>query len=487
MLGQGHAKNAVRVFAAFLIVLSAVGGGFSPVGAAQAQTQECTVGNFVDEVIELFTLQGPIENCGADNSELTTSTDYYQQAQAVKSTSDGYLTAQTNYGNETDAMLWTDAKMRIVEGLNDGNTSAVVKSEANATIRDRTAIRQSNLINQWNAYVAQLEYLYAQNQTVLTGYQGANITGFATVNVTLADGSEIGVRGPVEGDRHVNPFYVDTGTTGAVIADLSSARDFTYGVTAITSSSRLNGGLTYEGPSSDLTDITNTLQNYRWGHVFYESNRMADRLTTNVDAYVDEVYAAYQAGELSLNETISPVELASRASTDKNSTGYYGFASAELASLGFSTDLNQSFTVTWNDTTTEQTFNGTLFYTGDDVTQFEAGTTYDTSTLNGTFLMTRQGPNGTAYIQELSPGTVTIDSMTNARTGEATNTTTVVDYTSESFDATQLQAELDRLAELRGYYERQQDTAGTGISLGTEDKAIIAIVAIALILVATRN
>ena len=58
----------------------------------------------------------------------------------------------------------------------------------------------------------------------------------------------------------------------------------------------------------------------------------------------------------------------------------------------------------------------------------------------------------------------------------------------DTADASALQDEIDRLEALRDYYESQQSSGGGGgWGIGTEDKGLIALAAIALILIATRN
>lgn len=213
-------------------------------------------------------------------------------------------------------------------------------------------------------------------------------------------------------------------------------------------------------------------------------DQQSTRLQSNADGYIDGVYSKYQAGEISLNETLSAVELASHASGDVDSTGYYGFQAVELALLGYDTDLNSSFSVTLNG---NESLNGTLFYTADDLGQVQAGETYDLSTLNGVFFVATPDENGTGTVRTIESGTITVESITDPRTGDSRQNTTFVSYTADSFDSSELKSEVDRLSALADFYERQQSNTGTGIPLGSDDKLIIGIVAAAVIVLALRD
>ncbi|PSQ57655.1 hypothetical protein BRD22_01665, partial [Halobacteriales archaeon SW_8_68_21] len=97
-------------------------------------------------------------------------------------------------------------------------------------------------------------------------------------------------------------------------------------------------------------------------------------VSDNLAVAIEETLANYDANELNATDFLSPTEIASRASTDYQETGYYGFAATTLAAQGYSGNLNTSHTVAL---ASGETVDGTLFYTGDDLTQIENGTQYD--------------------------------------------------------------------------------------------------------------
>jgi hypothetical protein len=230
-------------------------------------------------------------------------------------------------------------------------------------------------------------------------------------------------------------------------------------------------------------------------------------VNSNIDAYADEVFAAYQAGELSTTDLLDPTTLASQASTSYNSTGYYSFASAELAAIGLTGDTNASHVVqtTWNRSYRNETgalvwdnrtvnVTGTMFLTGSNMS-LETGTEYDPDNINGAeYIAVSSVENETGTTLNYSEpyfevtDNFTIVEATNTKTGETVNVTTAQEQNFSSTNASQLADELDRLQELRAYYEEQQANNGGGISFdfgGVETGVIIALLAVAFL--ATRD
>jgi hypothetical protein len=161
-------RRVASVAVALLLVLSAVSGALgsaSVAGTATAAQTDCSISDLVglnglDTASDCYALDKQI----SDNS---TAVDYYQVQQNIKSQSDGYLTTQRNYGNGTDALIWTEAKYSVVNSLNDGNQISAVKTETNQTIEDLVTQRQRNLVSQYNAYIYQLEYIWTQDKNAV--------------------------------------------------------------------------------------------------------------------------------------------------------------------------------------------------------------------------------------------------------------------------------------------------------------------------------
>jgi hypothetical protein len=263
-------------------------------------------------------------------------------------------------------------------------------------------------------------------------------------------------------------------------------------------------------PSDNSWNLVLNPTTYRNEVEEYQST--LSQVESGLDSYVNTTYQEWEAGNLTTEDIAdsSPMTIGSMAATERNTTGYYGYANAQLASLGLSGDTNASHVVstTLNQTNYtdtgrayEQTpvnVTGTLFYTGDDNQTFQTGTTYNPDNLNGVVYMSvasmtnRTSGETVPYeggFYEVESN-FTVEDATNVRTGEPVNTTTMepVDYSTTN--VSQLSEELDRLKELRDYYEQQQAAAGGGFSLnfgGTGTGIGIALAAVVVLMIATRN
>jgi hypothetical protein len=223
----------------------------------------------------------------------------------------------------------------------------------------------------------------------------------------------------------------------------------------------------------------------------------------NVATYVNGVYSEWQAGEIDSTDLASadPQTIGTQASTEYNTTGYYGLSAAQLAALGLSGDNNASHVVetTWRydvhntttDTLEEGTKNvnitGTLYYTGEDSQVFDTGVEYDPSNLNGVvyIAVSEMVDTSTGNETNFTGGFYTIEdnftihSATNTQTGDTINSTTMEtrDYTSTN--TTKLEEDINRLKEQRDFYEQQLTAASGGGSTGGSNNTFI-LVAVAM-------
>jgi hypothetical protein len=206
-----------------------------------------------------------------------------------------------------------------------------------------------------------------------------------------------------------------------------------------------------------------------------------DQIEANGDSLIDEIYANYTAGELNSTDLLDPTTLATQASTDYNSTGYYGFRNAELRALGVSGNTNVSHRIrtthhqttyangSRNSSAYQVNVSGTLFLTTDQAVSLETGEEYDPGQLPGSVYMTVSQMEG---INESDPtfneslihvdDNFTILEATNVQTGESVNNTTATVRDYSETDASNLENETDQLQQNREYYEQQATQAGGG-------------------------
>jgi hypothetical protein len=471
-------ERIASVVTALALVLAAVGGGLGPMSATQpasatSSSEICTLGDLVG-LSGLDTAYDCLRNDKdvAPEYENITATDAYSNALGIKDSQDSYLTTSNNFIEDTRTVAYSKGKIRMVNAVNNGTGVSETQNRVNRTVDDYYSQIQLNTIKDWNAKITEMEYIantslgYPQHRTdTSSNWANGTISGYDTKQVSLINGSNATVRfiPDMPGSKH--PLQEDDVAETDVIA------------------------LGYASP--DTGDISLILDVAKWERYNDRVESQAVQVKDNLAPLAEEVINQYNAGELDSVDLarLDPAVIGQEAATSLDSTGYYGHAAIMLASLGASGNINVSHSVTTGDGTT---LNGTVFYTGDDApeTGFETGSTVNTSAYNGTFYMAVAKDDGNASIVNLANygETFDIDEATNTQTGESVNATKVQTYTYDTTNASALAEEIDRLEELRERYEEQAAaSSGVGINLGTEDKAIIGVIAAVVLVLALRD
>lgn len=481
MIPDAVKQRLFTAFVALLLVTASIGGALGPASStqtAEAATlfQDCDlsdsiVGAFIEGIVNPNSDEcrfNPDDNTDYDQ---ISKTDAYAQAVAINGSTNRYLGTYSNFVEDSESIAISKAKIEIINSLNNGSSKATARNEAKLAVRKYYARMQKNVIADWNAKNQQAYYL---DQTGLT------------INIVSGAGSDSVDSWSVNGTA-TNASYQLVNGSYATVADAGGSGDELVGNSK---------DLVAEDPSTTDSvimigwpDRKETLDNISSSH---------SRVESNVDAYVDAVYANYSQGEIDSVDlaTADPSAIAQEASTARQSSGYYGYAAIELASLGYSGNITASHTVDVLDSNGDktQTLTGTLYYTGDDVSSWETNKTYDLSNLSGVVYMAAQDPDGSAQTVDLSErgSQFKITEATNTQTGESLNETVIEQKTYRTFDASNLGEELDRLQELRSELEQQESQSGgvgflEGTALGGVGGAGLALGAVLLILLLGRN
>jgi hypothetical protein len=502
--------------------LSGVGGPASPVETVQAgyfdgcefsDSLTLAIGASLGLSNQKCTFWSP----DTDPQNLT-DTDAYASGLVGLSTSETYLSTVENTQQDTRSVMWAKAKITIVNELNNNSTSQEAMDAANATVENYTATLQQNVLADYNARIQQAAYLSNATGGTTTGGNGnpskvtrgtGDQTDYysepATYNFTLADGSVA--------TAYALGVHADQSTTyQAAFVDSNQSWAGTQPDGLDPSSYNVNSWTTPQDiyvASANFDNFTLYMDTSRYNGALAEYRRQQSQVQDNIAQYVTAVYAAYNAGEIDSTDLAlsDPTTIATQASTDYGSTGYYGLASAQLAALGMSGDTNASHVVNttysrqvvqndslvWQNESVQVT--GTLFYTGEDSQNFTTGQTYDPDNLGGVVYMsvsemenrnTGETVNSSGFVTLSENFTVT--EATNVRTGESINTTTMETRNYTSTNATQLEQELQELRETRQFYEDQLADSSGGISFdfgGVETGVIIALLFVAFL--ATRD
>ncbi|MFB6083931.1 MAG: hypothetical protein ABEJ94_06790 [Halorientalis sp.] len=110
-------------------------------------------------------------------------------------------------------------------------------------------------------------------------------------------------------------------------------------------------GLVRVVAQSPTGDTSIVFRSERYRNAWVRLGQQDDQMVANAGTFAREAYAAYTSGDISLTEVAGPGNIAARAASDYQSTGYYAFVSTSLAAAGVSTDFNTSMQM---DVTREQ-------------------------------------------------------------------------------------------------------------------------------------
>lgn len=400
-----------------------------------------------------------VAGCEPDMAS-STQLDMFHAAASLNQSEQEMFIVMSNRLQDTRGVAYTEAKIAAVEALNAGANQSEAQDAAREAVGEYYSTIQSNILTRWEAGTAQADYIedaridaggtgwqYVQTSTGIHGDGGNAFDGKATATVTLADGTERTFTTFRTGTTVVTPLPTKTNSSEGTVADGYKVRVYS---------------------NEDRNASTVILPADQYQGILYEVEAQDDAVKANIGTLVSDVYNRYQAGEIDDTDLLSPVELASRAASNYDSTGYYSFAAAELSSLGYGGDMNASHVVTIesvNESTgayENVTKEGTLFYTGDDLGNLSTGQRYVPSDYSGIFLLaTAEG------IMEINDP-FTIDSAIDVTDGTELATTDLESYDYNTADAETLLLMLEELKDLRESIENSetQSSGGGGFNFG---------------------
>ncbi|AKH97353.1 hypothetical protein [Halanaeroarchaeum sulfurireducens] len=475
---SGRRRRIASLFVAGLLVSLAIGSGIgpaAPVGTAEAQSVvDCS---WYDSTLWGYTMMMTRTAVGADTGCRLVQSDPDDAAMA-----DVYAGARTIHESQTTALAvvdnrltdarspaMTEAKIAMVHAHSAGKNETEATRAAHAAIEEYYSPIVANLNALWGQKVGYWNYsAHAEIQS--SGSFGAWVGGesmpltvtdgtyhptLVNRSLTLPNGSEVptvAIHGTLDGsayDLHYSGDAYLSGDNATAHPDAvgnevvySHLTEQTYHV-LLEVPSQTQEDWAYDRlsdivPTTGVSEPSDTLHYYH-DSVYAE----IEQLQANVDPLVNATYQQYDPDEIDTTDVLSPTELASRAATEYNSTGYYAFLASQFAMMGYAGNLPTSHVVEYNGTT----YNGSVFYTGDDLSGLETGRLYDPADYAGAFVMAYQDGTESATLDLEGP--FTIVEMIDTRTGETVSNATMAEYTYETTNATELLAELERLVDAR--------------------------------------
>jgi len=488
--------------------------------AAAAATASMTVQNDDEDCTPSRFSMGA---CTVETAPNTVDTS--QTAEAIKTdmhvlmsgeweSQQAYLSLHQNYLQDTSTVASIDSKAVVADAWERGNSTVEATQDARESIRDYYARHQIQMLNAYQKQAMQASYTFnVSNRT--SGIDGAflsmalDVSGdqstydhieyeayqpLTTVDVTLVNGSTESITVPqiqVYLDTSTNSYYVpldpftstyNTTTDEFVFERTSSHKpnvDITTSGTLVTQNvgDPSQGGL----PSKRVADLR------EWRESWNEVKQQSQTLTSNYDSqFAEDLYAALDAGEIT-PEQVRGAEGQVRWLSGNSSVGDRRYQQATLSVLGvananrsqanqmvvtytgytergFSNSTDGSRDPVYSGKVENKTYTGMLF-ANPPTEGFQAGETYDVSTLEGTPTMY---DNETGESVPLVKGNVTITGMYDAQGNEVENASwDEPQY--ETYNSTEYIEYINRSKTHRKYitnnYTTTTATAGGGVNL----------------------
>jgi len=421
-----------------------------------------------------------VNTTGTDAQQ--TKLDIYQSAQNSKAQADNYQTTLDNYLSDTKTQARIIGKNAYIRSLNNGSSKAAAKTEAKTAVRDYYAVKQSNLVTQWNTQANNILYLRSvaegesgiaddyvrmQQQDLSEGGYTINmhLTGDRTTTLTLVNGSTV---------QNREYLAVDKSDDGSI----TNRQDVTFN---LTTGDRPDGAaphgmmvLSHDGQASKIQAQDFSAYKTQWDAIKSQSSTVV----ADMDTLAENTYSAYQNGEINNSDLVDPYVLASQQSAGDD---FQGWTAAQLTLLGTNSPDNFDQIGSFNVTTGDGTqYEGVLFSQENPASgQFENGTTYNTSNIGGTqYVVTSD------RIVELD-GEFTIDSI-STQDGQTVQNVTIQKTTYETSNVTELKQQYEDLAYKRAQIEAREkalrQSAGGGFLGGGSVPPVVALAVIGTLL-----
>ncbi|GGL73741.1 hypothetical protein [Halocalculus aciditolerans] len=461
-----------------LLVLAAISGpGVGGAAAVEECTQADTMvwlisGGFVNEQCDPVTQSDTIGQM-EQNQQDVTEANVAQGALEIKSSTNTFVTSQNNSLQNWQTPLYAAGQAAAVKVLQNGSTVSEAQAAANATIDNRTAVKQANLLSAWNNQIRGIQNLvqmrdsgnisseFIYQQTVADGgsnegtvyRSGLNASLFVNTTTLLANGSTRQVTYYIANDhkstnfvaQHWKPWHNPTKI---------SAEGFGF-------SNGMQIGVKAPPGGSEVVLWTPGSTVAKFPATWNKTEDISQQTKANLAPSIESISNAHAAGA-NWSELINPSTLAQEYATNYSSTGHWSYALATAAASGYALpDLNETstMTVSYDGATYEGAIMSQQAPSGG---TWEVGTTYNSSQIPGSqIILTTEGEHVDIN------GEFTITSMTD-KTGSALNSTTSQTYVFEAANNEEYYQMMDELNELREEIKQREPTTGGGSGGGGE-------------------
>ncbi|MDS0279376.1 hypothetical protein NDI85_16365 [Halomicroarcula sp. S1AR25-4] len=416
--------------------------------------------------------------------------DLYQSGLNQQASAENYQTTVDNTLQHSETQALIIGKNAYIRALNNGSSKAAATNEANQAIANFYAVKQLQLINEWERSVLHYEYMVSVAKSESGISQDHHDTGSASGRFLHAEYLQNGTN-----EYYAwNDYQGDTSTTllnGTTVSYNSYRILRKEGSGGTIGSGQVNvttGRINPTGEASAggrlVVENTSTGAQYVYMDPTEYSTRWTDienqyqATTGEMETLINNTYDAYQAGEIDNSDLVDPYVLASERSAGDD---FQGWAATQLTLLGQNSPENYDQMGSFNVTTkTGDSYRGILFSPENPASgQFAANQTYDPSAIGGTqYIVTSD------RIRELNEN-FTVQNITTTD-GERVQNVTIEKTVYKTSNLTELKQQYEDLAYRRAQIEAREqalkEAGGGGLFGGGSVSPIIAISVIGTLL-----
>ena len=411
----------------------------------------------------------------AGNSGDVVQDEIYKAALFVEDNKEQVLTEKKSRLNQTFGMAMSDAKLTVINSLNNGESVATAKANATDDVENYYSLLQQSIISYRNRNIMKLnesigkiegtsgvtcsDVFKAQQTTGI--HSGSSFSGVSCseINITEANGT---LYNGTEVDNFNLKVHVEKEDMGGSSTSHKWV-DFTEQKTYDTSGDSTDSSFIADTVLKASDSYGNTTKMFDGPAYIETTDQLYNRHTQaydNVRQMTEGVFNNYQAGSINVSDALGPLEELQTASTSYADTGYYSYLATSFEQMGLAYNESYAFKLEWKnpDMSSSKTAVGQLFVPESSWnTTFKKGETYDATSKTAWFVHASDG--GSAVSTELK-GNFTILEMTDKETGEEVNQTTVQVTEFRTSDTSDLQEQLEELKERQDELLKQTNAGG---------------------------
>jgi hypothetical protein len=440
-----------------------------------------------------------------DQQQNISHADWYENAHLSQDNIDAFITSETNFVEFSRSHVRTKVKAELVESIKNNESLATAKDEINQTIDEFYVQAQERVIKNHNTTVLNAYYITNASDSTSTEDDSSDVHYYrdlGRVNSSYVKDEpgpgqyEVGSGGSFEVGQNFQDLTLRTDEVTLVDGTTRNVTNLTADYDGNTAKVAFNPWDTsdFQGESDaifvldpGLDTIPSNPSEANSSYMYWEKPYVRlwntiedshDRVQNNSMTYAEGVYSEYNSSDFDGLEILNANDLVTQFNTDRNTTGYYGWAAAAFGTTNIDGDVNTSFTIEYDpvdtqyyengtlktNTTEPRNLSGTLFTNWAPAKtngSFVANETYNTSNADGPVYFAVQRNNSSEVVA--LNGEFTITELMNAKTHADLNETDLApELQQQTYNVSLTKEEITYIIEYRNNATDTFDNGGGG-------------------------